>query len=140
MEISKDIQELMELLEQFAEGKLRKQNDVATCFEICASYGGDEELGVLIFQGKILWNLSKKLRSTTQVDKGIELVQKEFESSLSKIKAVISEITDKLEGEDKERFEDVYLSLTKGSIMNIIDLSHDFAKFKDMQAEIQQNR
>lgn len=136
MELSKDTEDFIELIDNFSEGKLRKKNDLGTCFEICASYSGEDELNSLIFNGKILWNLSKKLRSTTKVDKGIELIQKEFEVALSKIKKILSEIAEKLEGDDNQRFEDVYLGMTKGNVMNIIDICHDFSVFKDMQAEI----
>lgn len=136
MQLSKDTQDFIELIDSYSEGKLRKKNDLGTCFEICASFGGEEELNSLVFNGKILWNLSKKLRSTTKVDKGIELIQKEFEVTLEKIRKVISQIEERLEGDHKQRFQDIYLGMTKGHVMNIVDLSHDLAIFKDMQAEL----
>lgn len=140
MKLSQDTLDFIEVIDGYSEGKLRKKNDFGTCFEICASYGGENELQSLIFNGKILWNLSKKLRSTTKIDKGIELIQNEFEQTLSKIKAILEEIADKLDDENKQRFNDIYLGMTKGNVLNIIDLAHDFTIFKDMQAEMQKKR
>ncbi|MDC1068577.1 hypothetical protein OAQ99_05390 [Candidatus Kapabacteria bacterium] len=140
MQLSKDTTDFIDVIDSYSEGKLRKKNDLGTCFEICASYSGEQELQTLVFQSKILWNLSKKLRSTTKVDKGIELIQKEFESSLTQIRDILNQIADKLADDDKERFNDIYLGMTKGNVLNIIDLSHDFGIFKDMQAEIQKHK
>lgn len=133
MEISQDTQGFIEVINEFAGGELRKKNDLAICFEIGATYGGFEELNKLIFEGKVLWNLFSKIKTTSKEDAGIELVQKEFEESLNRFKDYFSEIVSKLEKEEKQRFDDIYFQLTRGSVLNITDLAHDFSKVKDLQ-------
>lgn len=133
MNISEDTQGFIDVIDEFANGELRKKNDLAICFEIGATYGGFNELNKLIFEGKVLWNLFSKVKTTAKDDKGVELIHKEFEDSLTRFKDYLQEVFNKLEDEEKQRFDDVYFQLTRGSVLNITDLAHDLAKVKDLQ-------
>lgn len=133
MQISEDTLGFIEVVNEFTDGELRKKNDLAICFEVGATYGGIAELNSLIFEGKVLWNLFSKIKKSTNEDQGIELLRREFEDSLTRFKDYLSSIYDKLEGEDKQRFEDIYFQFTRGSVLNISDLAHDLAKVKDLQ-------
>lgn len=140
MQISNDTLAFIEIVDEYAGGELRKKNDLALCFEVGATYGGAEELGNLIFEGKILWNLFRKIKSSTNEDAGIEQVRREFESSLNRFKDYLSSVFEKLRGEDRQRFEDVYFQFTRGSVLNITDLAHDLAKVKDLQITQKRNK
>lgn len=131
MNISNDTLGFIEVINEYANGELRKKNDLTLCFEVAATYSGHEELNKLIFEGKVFSNLFSKLKTTTTEDKGVELVQKEFEDSLVRLKSYLSEFKDKLENEDKTRFETVYFQMTRGSVLNISDLAYDLGKVKD---------
>lgn len=132
MKISDDTLGFIEVIDEYAKGELRKKNDLSLCFEIAATYSGHQELNQLIFEGKVFWNLFSKLKTTSPEDKGVELVQKEFEDSLIRLKSYLSDFKDKLEDDDKARFEDIYFQMTRGAILNLSDLAFDLSKVKDL--------
>ena len=132
MKISDDTLGFIDVIDEFAKGELRKKNDLTLCFEIAATYSGHQELNQLIFEGKVFWNLFSKLKKTSTDDNGVELIHKEFEASLIRIKSYLSEFKDKLEETDKTRFEEVYFQMTRGAILNLSDLAFDLSKVKDL--------
>jgi len=132
MKISDDTLGFINLIEEYAKGELRKKNDLEICIEIAASYSGQDEINKLIFEGKVLWNLFSKLKTVSKEEKGVELIQKEFEDSLVRFKDYLSIFYDKLEETDKSRFDDIYFQMTRGCVLNLTDLAHDLAKVKDL--------
>lgn len=133
MELSQDTQNVIQAIDDSANGTLRKKNDLGTILELGASFGKIAEVTNLIFNGKIIWNLSKQLKKLDSSAEGLHLIQNEFENTLEIFRQnliVLQEIANK---ETKDRFQNIYLELTKGCVLNIIDLSHDFAKLKDLQ-------
>lgn len=133
MEISQDTKNFIQAIDDYTQGKLRKKNDLTVCFEVGATFGGEQELASMIFNGKVLWKLSQKIKNTPKDAEGIELVQKEFEKALETQRVTIQAINSKLDEKDSKRFQEIYLDMTRGAVLNIIDLSHDFAIVKDMQ-------
>lgn len=136
MEISKDTQAVVEALDNFAEGSLRKKNDITFLLEIGASYGFYEEIANFIFSGKILWNLFKTIKKTTTDTETLIGVQKEFQNTLEVIRELILKFKEFGDESYQKRLQDTYLEVTKGCVLNIVDLCHDFGKLKDMQTKI----
>jgi hypothetical protein len=135
MIISEDTQRVVELLEEYAKNSLRKKNDFSLIMELGATHSLPDQILDLIFIGKVIWTLSATIKKAQPNSEGIELVQKEFEQNLDKIKTILTYLSQIAEQEDKERLEVTYLQMTRGCVLNIIDLSHDLAKFKNMQIE-----
>lgn len=139
MDISQDTNAFIDIINDYANQELRKKNDLALCVEIAASYSGQEELNQLIFEGKVFWNLFSKIKNSTADDKGIELIQNEFEKSLVRLKEYLSIFIEKMDEKERIRFEEVYYQMTRGCILNLSDFSHDLAKVKDFMI-IQKNK
>lgn len=135
MEISKDTQAVIEALDNFAEGSLRKKNDITYILEIGASYGFYEEISTFIFSGKVLWNLFKTIKKTTVDTETLIGVQKEFKNTLEVIRELILKFKEYGDEKFQKRLQDTYLEVTKGCVLNIVDLCHDFGKLKDMQSK-----
>ncbi len=133
MQISEDTIAVIEYLNEFSEGTLRKKNDLEAIFEICASHNGADTLNRLVFTGKSIWNISNKLRKINPNIDGIELLHKEMERACNELISYLKEVTEFGDDDLIQRFNDVYFQLTRGAIKNIIDLSHDLAKFKELQ-------
>lgn len=133
MEISQDTQNFINAVDEYTQGKLRKKNDVSVCFEVGATFGGEQELASLIFNGKVLWNLSQKIKTTSKDAEGLENVQREFEKALEYQRNNLLSVQSQLDEKDAKRFQEIYLDMTRGAVLNIIDISHDFAIIKDMQ-------
>lgn len=140
MKLSGDTEQVLEMLDDYTKNGLRKRNDMGLLFELGASNGLGEQMMNLIFQGKIIWTLSSKLKPANAGADGIELVQREFEASLEQFKQLINEIANFGDDEAKERIAITYLQMTRGCVLNVIDLSHDLAKFKNMQIELRNPR
>lgn len=138
MQLSDDTLAVVNYLNEYTGGNLRKKNDVSVIMEICATYNEPELLNRLVFTGKSLWNIASKLRKVNPSADGIELLQKEVERCSTELSGYLSEIAEAADEELKKRFDDIYLQLTGGAVKNLIDLSHDLAKFKDLQTILRQ--
>lgn len=136
MEISKDTLLVIEALDSFSEGTLRKKNDLTNIFEICASYNLTKEIETLIFSGKILWNLYRTIKRPDVEQDTLVGVHNEFQNTLEKTREVLTTIQSNSDEQFQKRLQETYLEMTKGCVLNIVDLCHDFGKFKDMQAKL----
>lgn len=136
MEISQDTLLVIEALNNFSENTLRKKNDLTIILELAATYNLDKELSEFIFTGKVLWNLFKTIKRPNNDQESMSGVQKEFEVSLESIRALLIKFQTLSDNKFQKRLQDTYLEMTKGCVLNIVDLCHDFGKFKDMQTKI----
>lgn len=135
MKISEDTSRVLEFLNGLSEDRLRKANDMAVLMEIAATYDGAELFASLVFTGKSIWNLFQKIKKTTGADEGAELLQRELIRSITELRQMLSEIVSYGEEDDIKRFNEIYLPDTRGTMLNIIDLSHDLMQFKNMQSK-----
>lgn len=135
MKISDDTKSVVQFLNDYAKGGLRKLNDIEIIFELTATYDGADELNRLVFAGKSVWNISSKLRKVIPGSDGIELLQKEMLRNVEEMIKWLSMIMEFGDDESKKRFDNIYFAQTSGALKNIIDLSHDLAVFKDIQSE-----
>ena len=127
---------VIEALDNFSEGTLRKKNDVTNIFEVCASFNLTSEIETFIFSGKVLWNLYKTIKRPDVEKETLTGVQNEFQNTLEKIREILTTIQNNSDEIYQKRLEETYLQMTKGCVLNIVDLCHDFGKFKDMQAKL----
>jgi hypothetical protein len=134
MEISKDTQNVVDTVESFTEKKLQKKNDFSVIMELAVSNLLIDEYGKAIFNGTAFFKLSKSLNKIDPNDESATNFKKEFESYLEQFKTNIQTITKQLDDNTLvERFDITYYQLTRGCVLNLIDLAHDFAIFKEMQ-------
>lgn len=136
MELSKDTKEVVQYLDDIAEGNLRKKNDLGVILEISATYSLAELLENLIFDGASLWRIYQILKKSGD-DDILTNLKSEFNEVSGSIIPMLTEITDYFEDVTlKKRFLEIYLSGTLGSLKNIIDLSHDFSILKEVQNKL----
>lgn len=134
MEISKDTQNVVGTVESFTEKQLLKKNDFALLVELAATYNHIESFGQAVFNGTAFFKLSKKLNKIDPNDESAANFKKEFEHYLEMFKSNVQEIAEGLEDEGlQKRLQETYFELTRGCVLNLIDLAHDFALFKQMQ-------
>jgi hypothetical protein len=135
-EISKDTENVVKTLKAYTKNGLKKENDFGQILEYCVSTGEIEVLQHFMRYGNALTKLSLKLGDSSLPEDAVILVQREFKDQLERVSSIVEHIVNS--GWDKDysdRLEQVYLDKTKGSVLNIIDLSSDFAAFKTMQTE-----
>ncbi len=141
MNISQDTEKVIGFLNEFSEKNLRKANDLAAILEIGATYGINQSINDLIFCGTSIIHLHKTLKHINNSDKSYHLVLNELNNSISDITKLLAEIAELSENQLLiNRFQNIYLQGTNGSLMNIIDLSNDLYYLKKLQQSSKTNR
>lgn len=133
MNISEDTRRVIEFLDEYSGGTLRKKNDLAIILEITANLGDFATANKIIFTGKSVYNLYKKLKKTK--GQGLDLLQKQLLRSIDELKNFLAQISEYFDEEIKQRFETTYFPNTNGASANLIDLSYDLSILKDLQME-----
>lgn len=136
-QVSEQIQFVMEYFEQYSGYNLRKKNDVAAILHFCMIADKASEFNELARQGKIIWNLYSALRKTASQE--TERMEQEFATVTRQFRESILGIIQLFPHDSPQiqRFELNYLGTHQGTLRNIVDLSHDLARFKDMQNDEQ---
>ena len=138
MEIGKDIEQLLELMAEYSENTLRKPQDLAAILEIAAQSAKADSINLMLLYSSSLWNLYKTAQRQTQ---NKEILQREIAKSANELSLAISHIAATIDDEYiKTRFENLYYGNDQGSIMNLIDIAHDFDILKKLQTEAKQSR
>lgn len=136
MKIGEDTQKVLDFLDDFSEGGIRKRNDIALLLEVAASFNQHEVFNQLVFTGKSVWNLSKKIKKIDPHQEGAELVRNEFSKQLDELKRLLAVLVSQSEdNEMAERFETTYFIITQGAVKNLTDLSHDLSVMKELQSK-----
>lgn len=135
MNISEDTLRVVNFLQEFSNNTLRKRNDIEAILEIGATKADSILIEKIIFTGKSIWNLHKTL-SRSQIDN--TNLQRELEKSFYELQELLAKLIDGIEETDLlQRFENVYFQKNSGCFRNVVDLSHDLAKLKDLIHDMQ---
>ena len=131
MEISQDTNNVVNTVESFTGKQLLKKNDFSTILELAVTHNGIEPFTKALTDGTAFYKLSKKLNKIDPNDSSANNFKHEFERYLELFKAEISTIAAYLDEEQlKERFQKTYFELTRGCVLNLIDLAPRPAKSK----------
>jgi len=134
MKFSKDTETFIKILNDNFTEQVNFIEIIGTMVEITASYNDGHLLfNEFLMNGAILYKLSNKLKNSSQSQEGINLVQKEFEKSLVDLKSNINDLISYMDKDDKYRFDSTFLSMTKDSVINLINFSSDLYLIKQMQ-------
>lgn len=138
MMLSEQTQSALAYFDEYSGFNLRKKNDIGEILEIASVVGAAEEFNALVFAGKIVWNLYSTLRKITSEQDGYRNVEHEFAEAVQTMRERLAFFA--LESDDdalKQRFEEVYLGVSQGTMRNLVDIAHDLARFKDLQGDEQ---
>jgi hypothetical protein len=136
MQLSNDTLALLDLLDEHSKNNLRKRGDVGVIFELAASFNLVESINKIVFTGTALWNLYNVVKKSTADSEGIHLVQKEMENHIDAFREELHTILSYTgENQTIKRFHDIYFQMTKGCVLNMLDLAHDFSVFKHLQTK-----
>lgn len=134
MKLSDDTLKVLDFLDNYSEGGIRKRNDIALLLEIAASLNLYELFNNIVFTGKSVWNLSKKMKKIDPNQEGADLVRNEFARQLDEFKKLLTNLLIQSDDQElQERFDTIYFVITQGAVKNLTDLSHDLAILKEIQ-------
>jgi hypothetical protein len=134
--ISEDTQKVIDFLQDYTKKNLRKPVDLATILEISALNSDHNFVINLVFIGKSLWNLNRAFTKSQGTDN--QNLERELQKNFVEMQESLAKLIDEIEDEEtKERFRSVYLQNTLGCFRNMIDLSYDLTKLKDLMSDMQ---
>ena len=131
-QLSPDIEVFLSHVESAGLG-LRKRTDIGLIFEYAALHNNSDQINDLIFTGKIVWNTYSALKKRNQSDEGYDLLEKQFMESVHTLRNGICQQSIGYTKEEQSRIEEIYLTMSQGTLRNIVDLAHDLSEIKNLQ-------
>ena len=122
-QLSPDIEVFLSHIES-AGISLRKKTDIGLIFDYAALHNNFDQINDLIFTGKIVWNT---------YDEGYDLLEKQFMESVHTLRNSICQQSIGYTKEEQSRIEEIYLTMSQGTLRNIVDLAHDLSEIKNLQ-------
>lgn len=133
MQLSDDTLHVIAVLEESAEGGLRKANDMAVILEIAATFDEVDLTMQLTRTGTGMWKVYSTLRRLQQGAEGYGHLEREFATQMNGLREQLAQLMRHADDETLRRFDDMYFGMTQGVIRNLVDLSHDLARLKALQ-------
>lgn len=134
MQISADTEHVVAVLDEQAEGGLRKKNDMAIILELAASHDEADLAMHIIRTGTGLWKVYGTLRRLQPGAEGYPQLEREFATQMNMLREQLADLMRHADDESLKRFDDIYFGMTTGVIRNLVDLGHDLAKLKALQS------
>jgi len=133
MNISEDTLAVINYLHEAIEGGLRKRNDVAVVLELAAASDDAETFNHVTRLETGAWKVYSTLRRVKPGDEGYRLLEEEFARQINDLREHLAVLMNTADDETLKRFDEVYFGMTQGVLRNLVDLSHDLSKIKDLQ-------
>jgi len=134
MVLSEDVLNILNYLEGYSEGGLRKREDFGLLMEFAATANNHTLFNELLFLGSAFSRLYSSLRKTDPNNEGYSLLESEFTNIAEQLRDTMAKILSVCEDNDIiDNFETKYYSNTQGSLRNLIDIANDLNKLKQVQ-------
>ena len=134
MSFSEQTEAVLQYFDHYTGHNIRKRSDIGAVLESASMLDAAEEFNKLVFLGKVVWNLYNALRKAQSGQEGYQHVEREFASGMQDFREELLFFVAKMPDDAQKRFTEVYLGVGQGTMRNLVDLAHDFARFKDLQA------
>jgi hypothetical protein len=133
MNLQPDTLAVLSHLNSITQGALRKQNDLGVILELSASRADSDAFNNLTRTGMGLWKVYRMLRSLRSGDDGFSTLEREFGSLVNDLREQLASLVVDADDDVLRRFDDTYFGMTQGVVRNLVDLSHDLARIKELQ-------
>lgn len=133
MNISEDTLAVINYLHEAIEGGLRKRNDVAVVLELAAASDDADTFNNVTRLGTGAGKVYSTLRRVKPGDEGYRLLEEEFARQVNDLRENLAVLVNNADDETLKRFDEIYFGMTQGVLRNLVDLSHDLSKIKDLQ-------
>jgi hypothetical protein len=134
MPFSEQTEAVLQYFDHYTGHNVRKRSDIGAVLESASMLDAAAEFNKLVFLGKIVWNLYNALRKAQSGQEGYQHVEREFASGMQDFREELLFFVAKMPDDVQKRFTEIYLGVGQGTMRNLVDLAHDFARFKDLQA------
>lgn len=132
MIISEDTNNVVQFLDDFSHDSLRKKNDLAALLELAAMSNNFKLMNNLVFLGKSVYNLSQKIRKSSEHN---NIIHNELLRCADDLITMLRDIIPDDDSDIAKRFKLTYFNNTSGCLANLFDLAHDLSALKDVQSK-----
>ncbi len=140
MEISPQVEMILEVLQQYASDGLRDEALFARFMQHAQNGGKQAALGALAFHGKYLRNLYVTIRRQTQETELYEKLEKEFSRAVNDFHGMITDFVADAEEEFRSTVERHILAVNESGLKNLLSLAEDFTALKNMELDYLQDQ
>lgn len=133
MQLSPDTESVLSYFQDLVEGGLRKRTDVGVLLELGATTNSAELFNTIVTTGTAVHKVYGTLRRVKPGDAGFRELEREFGMQLNALRELIATLLETADDNTLRRFDDVYFGLSQGVMRNLVDLSHDLARIKELQ-------
>ncbi len=138
MEISPQVEIILEFLQDHTPGGLRDEQLFAAFMQHAQSAGKQQALGALAFQGKYLRNLYTTIRRQTAGTELYEKLELEFSRAINDFHGMVTAFVADAEEDFRSIVECDTLAVTENGLRSLLSLAEDFTALKNLELDVMQ--
>ncbi len=135
MDISPQVELILEFLQQYAPEGLRDEKLFAQFMQHAQNGGKQEALGALAFHGKYLRNLYITIRRQTRETELYDKIEQEFSRAVNDFHGMITEFVADADADFRATVERHALAVSESGLKNLLALAEDFTALKNLELD-----
>ncbi|MBE0642782.1 MAG: hypothetical protein IH600_01755 [Bacteroidetes bacterium] len=139
MEISPQVEMILEFLQQYANDGLRDERLFAQFMQHAQNSGKQDALGALAFHGKYLRNLYITIRRQTQETELYDKLEPEFSRAVNDFHGMVSAFVVDADEDFRTMVERHALEVNESGLKNLLALAEDFTALKNLELDYMQD-
>lgn len=136
MNISPQVEAIIELLHKFQSEGLRDEDLLTLFLQHAHSAGKQKELGELAFHGKYLRNMYVTIRRQTQESELYEKLESEFARAVNDFHGMLTAFIADGDEVFRNQVQQHALAVSEAGLKHLLELAEDFATLKNMEIEL----
>lgn len=136
--ISEKTLQLLDNVERFAQRKFQFRSQVSALIEIARARQQEKVLEDIIFLAKFLRNAHALIQRIGPAGEGYPKLSTEFQESLEKFSTLLKTIVKESPEDVKNSFRQLFFSLSRQSLENLIQFSADLSWIKNYTIDMKQ--
>lgn len=140
MEVSPQVQDIIELLSIYADGRLHDPDGLGGVLQHAQSRGTPDAVGELAFKGKYLTRLQLTMRRQTPESELYEKLEQEFSRTVHEFHAMVSDFFADAEEKQRGMVERHYLTVSHDALRHLMQLAEDLTWLKNWELEMTQDQ
>jgi hypothetical protein len=139
MNISPQVEMILEVLKQYTIDGLRDEALFANFMQHAQVSGKQEALGALAFHGKYLRNLYITVQRQTQGSELYGKLEQEFSRAVKDFHGMVGEFITDADEDFRVTVEQQALEVSENGLKSLLSLAEDFGALKNLELDVLQN-
>ena len=137
---SETIDDIIEILSTFSEGRLRDRRAFARFLASGADTARAETIGELAFHGKYVTRLLGTMKKQTPESEHFEGLETEFTRTVDDFRNIVRGFAEQVGGDFEHFVRTQYLDISASSLECLLALANDFSWLKDWEIVMEESR